>query len=77
MVRTNALKQAITFVTNVVAALFFATSGKVVWGLALVMAPAALAGGNLGGRVARRVPPATLRAVVVTLGVVVAISFWL
>jgi uncharacterized membrane protein YfcA len=77
MVRTNALKQAITFVTNVVAALFFATSGKVVWGLALVMAPAALVGGNLGGRVARRVPPATLRAVVVTLGVVVAISFWL
>lgn len=76
MVRTNALKQAITLVTNVVAGLFFATSGKVVWGLALVMAPAALAGGNLGGRLARRVRPAVLRAVVVTVGVIVAVSFW-
>jgi uncharacterized membrane protein YfcA len=76
MVRTNALKQAITLVTNVVAGLFFAFSGEVVWSLVLIMAPAALAGGNVGGRVARRVRPGVLRAVVVTVGVVVAVSFW-
>ena len=31
MVRTNALKQAITLVTNIVAAVFFAASGQVLW----------------------------------------------
>lgn len=75
--RTNALKQAITLVTNVVAALFFVASGDVWWGAALVMAPAALAGGNLGGRLARRVDARLMRAVVVLIGVVVAVRFWI
>ena len=44
--------------------------------MVLIMAPAALAGGNVGGRVARRVRPGVLRAGVVTVGVVVAVSFW-
>jgi uncharacterized membrane protein YfcA len=76
MVRINALKQVITFVTNIVAAMFFAFSGQVVWTLVLVMAPAALLGGNLGGRVARRMNPNVLRAVVAVIGVVVAVNFW-
>lgn len=77
MVRVNALKQAITFVTNVVAACFFVFSGKAVWSLALVMAPAALIGGNLGGRVARNLDAGKLRTVVAIVGVIVAIRFWL
>ena len=77
LVRVNALKQAITLVTNIVAATFFAFSGQVVWSLVLVMAPAALVGGNLGGRVARLLNPNALRAVVAVIGVVVAVKFWL
>jgi uncharacterized membrane protein YfcA len=69
----NALKQAIAFVTNVVAALFFLTSGKVEWSLALVMAPASLVGGSVGGRLASRLNPRVLRAVVVLAGIAVAI----
>jgi hypothetical protein len=76
MARLNALKQAIAFVTNIVAALFFVFSGDVVWSLALVMAPASLIGGAIGGRLASRLNPRVMRAVVVTLGLAVAIKFW-
>ena len=76
MVRINALKQLIAFTSNVVAAVFFAFSGKVVFSLALVMAPASLLGGNLGGRVVRHLNPRVMRAVVVTVGVAVALNFW-
>jgi hypothetical protein len=76
MARLNALKQAIAFVTNIVAALFFVFSGDVVWRLALVMAPASLVGGAIGGRLAGRLNPRVLRAIVVTLGLAVAIKFW-
>jgi uncharacterized membrane protein YfcA len=77
LVRVNALKQGITFVTNIVAATFFVGSGEVVWSLAAVMALAALVGGNLGGRVARRLDATVLRRVVAAVGVLVAIRFWL
>jgi uncharacterized membrane protein YfcA len=76
MPRLNALKQAVTLVTNLVAAVFFAFSGQVVWTLALVMAPTALLGGALGSLVARRIDPRLMRAVVVGVGVAVAVAFW-
>ncbi|HEV8296419.1 MAG TPA: sulfite exporter TauE/SafE family protein [Acidimicrobiales bacterium] len=75
--RLNAIKQAISFVTNVVAALFFVFSGKVVWSLALVMAPASLLGGSLGGRLASHLDARVLRGVVVTIGVIVAVKYLL
>jgi len=68
LTRLNALKQCIAFATNVAAALFFVLSGKVVWSVALVMAIGALLGGALGGRLASKVKPATLRWLVVTIG---------
>ena len=77
MAHLNALKQAIALVTNVVAAAFFVFSGDVVWSLALVMAPAALAGGAIGGRLATRLDPRILRAVVITIGLIVAIRYLL
>lgn len=70
--RLNAVKQAIAFTVNVAAALFFVTSGQVVWPLALVMAAGALAGGALGGRLAGRLHPTVLRWTVVGLGLAVA-----
>ena len=72
--RLNALKQAISLITNVVAALFFMASGKVVWSLVLVMAPASLLGGAIGGRLVGRINPLVLRAVVITSGIAVAVK---
>jgi hypothetical protein len=76
LTRLNALKQAIAFSVNVAAAVLFVFSGKVVWPVAAVMAVGAVSGGALGGKLARRVRPATLRWVVVGIGIVVAILYW-
>lgn len=75
LTRLNALKQAVALVVNVAAALLFLFSGKVVWPAALVMAVGALAGGALGGRLAGRIRPATLRWVVVAIGLVVGVVY--
>ncbi len=76
LTRLNALKQAIALSTNVAAALFFVFSGKVVWSAALIMAVGALIGGSLGGRLAGRIKPATLRGIVVAIGVVVSVIYF-
>ena len=52
-------------------------SGKVVWAAALVMAVGALIGGVLGGRLAGRVKPATLRWMVVSIGIIVSIIYFI
>ena len=75
LTRLNALKQAIALSVNVAAALFFLFSGRVVWSAALVMAVGALIGGALGGKLAGRIKPATLRRVVVVIGVSVAVIY--
>lgn len=75
--RLNALKQAVSLSINVAAAIFLVFSGQVVWPVALVMALGALAGGVLGGRLARWIKPATLRRIVVAFGVVVAFLYFL
>jgi uncharacterized membrane protein YfcA len=71
----NAVKQLLSFVINVAAAAFFVISGRVVWTLVAVMAPAALVGGNLGGRLARLLPAGRLRPFVIVFGVAVAIVY--
>jgi hypothetical protein len=76
LTRLNALKQAVAFATNIAAAVFFVFSGQVVWPVALVMAGAALIGGVVGGRLAGRVKPNTLRWMVVVIGVAVAQAYW-
>jgi uncharacterized membrane protein YfcA len=75
MSRLNALKSAIALVTNVVAATFFVFSGDVVWSLALVMAPASLVGGAVGGRLASRLNPEVMRGIVIAIGLAVAIKY--
>lgn len=72
LTRLNGLKQAVSFSTNITAAIFFLFSGEVVWTAAAVMAVGALLGGALGGRFAGRIKPATLRLTVVVIGVIVA-----
>jgi uncharacterized membrane protein YfcA len=77
LTRLNGLKQVVAFVTNLTAAAFFLFSGQVVWSAAAVMAVGALIGGSLGGRLAGRIQPATLRRVVVVIGVVVSIIYFI
>jgi uncharacterized membrane protein YfcA len=75
LTRLNALKQTIALSVNLSAAIYFAFSGQVVWPVALVMAACALIGGSLGGRLAGRVQPSTLRAIIVTLGLIIAVVY--
>jgi uncharacterized protein len=75
LTRLNALKQAISFGTNLTAAAFFLFSGQVLWSAAAVMAAGALVGGAIGGRLASRIPPAVLRAIVVAVGLAVSVAY--
>ena len=76
LTRLNALKQTISFSINTAAAIFFIFSGQVLWATALVMAIGALAGGVLGGRMAGKIKPLTLRKIVITIGLIVALIYF-
>jgi len=73
--RLNAVKQALSFVINIAAALFFLGSDQVLWPVVGVMAVAALAGGSLGGRLASVIPAARLRLLVIAIGVGVGLFY--
>lgn len=75
LTRLNGLKQAMSLVTNVAAAVFFALTAKVVWPAAAVMAVGSLLGGAAGGRLASAVRPSTLRMIVIAVGVLLAAYF--
>lgn len=77
LTRLNALKQAIAFATNTAAAIFFLFSGQVNWGVAGVMAVSALIGGTAGGKLAGRANPTALRWIVVSVGLIVSIIFFI
>jgi len=76
LTRLNGLKQAIAFVTNLAAAALFLGYGQLSWPAVLVMASGAVVGGALGGRLAGRINPEALRAVVVSVGLVVAVVYF-
>jgi uncharacterized membrane protein YfcA len=71
----NAIKQPVAAAINLSAAAFLAFSGKVDWRLVAVMAPASLLGGAVGGRMTAHVDARRLRAVVVVIGVAVAVTY--
>lgn len=73
----NALKQALSLVINVCAAVVFSVTGNVRWELVPIMAVLALLGGYAGGRLSRVVNPTALRWTVVVFGLAVAAKFWL
>lgn len=70
--RVNALKTALSALINTVALVAFALFGPVHWASAAIVAPAALAGGYAGGRLARVLSPTALRITVVVFGFAVA-----
>ena len=67
--RVNAVKNVLAGLVNLVAALLFVVIAHIAWDAAALIALGALCGGVLGARVARRLPPAVLRAVIVVVGV--------
>ena len=73
----NALNSSLSLVINGVALLAFSLFGPVDWLSVAVLAPASLAGGYLGARVARRLDPATLRTAVVLFGLAVGVALLL
>lgn len=66
--RLNALKTFLAAIINGVSIAVFAADGKVHWGYAAVMAVAAVAGGYLGARLARRLNRTAVRWVVIAVG---------
>jgi hypothetical protein len=64
----NAVKNLLAVVINGVASLYFVAVGLVSGRAALLMGAGAVAGGFVGGHLARRAPAAVVRALVVAIG---------
>jgi uncharacterized membrane protein YfcA len=75
--RLNALKNVLAGLVNGIAALLFIAFADVDWAVAGLLAAGAICGGQLGARLGRRIPAGWLRAVIVVVGVAVAIRLLL
>jgi uncharacterized membrane protein YfcA len=73
--RINALKNVLTAIVNVTAAVIFALTTTVAWDAALLLAIGSVLGGQVGARVGRRIPPTLLRVVIVTAGLLVVLRY--
>lgn len=71
--RINALKNALSATVGVVTVAVYAAFGPVSWVSVAILAPATVAGGYLGARVARRLSARVLRAMVVCFGTAVGV----
>ncbi|TAL00438.1 MAG: sulfite exporter TauE/SafE family protein [Rhodospirillaceae bacterium] len=72
----NAAKTILVGSMNCVATVCFVVAGKVWWPQALTMMAAAMAGGYLGARLARRVDPRWIRAFIITACFVITAIFF-
>jgi len=72
--RSNAVKNVLALLVNAVAAVLFIVVAPVDWAAAALIAVGAIAGGQIGAFLARRMRPGLLRWVVVVVGVVVALK---
>lgn len=76
LVRANALKQLLSLVINVCAAIVFVVVGTIDWTVALAVAIGSLVGGAIGGKLVRRIPEAMLRGLVIVVALVVATIYF-
>jgi uncharacterized protein len=74
LTRSNALKNVLAGTVNAVAAVVFIFFADVAWEAVALVAVGAAVGGTLGAQVGRRVPAPVLRALVIVLGLVVAVT---
>jgi uncharacterized protein len=72
--RTNALKNVLATTANLVAAVIFVFAAHVDWRVAGLIAIGSIAGGQLGSRYGRRLPPEVLRAIIVVVGVLAIVK---
>ena len=71
--RLNGLKNLVTTVINIVAAVVFIAIAPVAWAPAILLAIGSTIGGQLGAVVGRRLSPTALRGAIVVVGTVVAV----
>ncbi|GAA2314734.1 sulfite exporter TauE/SafE family protein [Streptomyces kunmingensis] len=67
--RLNAAKNVLASLVNGVAAIVFIAVADIDWTVAALIAAGSTAGGLAGARLGRRLPPAAMRGVIVTVGV--------
>jgi len=72
--RINALKNVAAGIVNLVAAVVFIVVADVDWAVAGLIAVGAIAGGQLGATVGRRLPAPLLRGFIVVVGVVAIVT---
>jgi uncharacterized membrane protein YfcA len=72
----NGIKTILGGTLNALAAVIFIVNREVAWKPALVMAVAAIGGGYAGPRLARRMKPAAIRGLVITVGVTMTAYFF-
>ncbi len=74
LTRSNALKNVLAGTVNAVAAVVFIFFAEVAWEAVALVAVGAAVGGTLGAQVGRRVPAPVLRALVIVIGLLVAVT---
>jgi len=77
MLLMNGLKNWLSFVLSLISVVAFAVAGKVLWSEALVMMLAATLGGYQGAALSRLLPVAWVKGVVVLVGLVMTVVFFL
>jgi len=77
MQRANAYKNVLAATANGAAAVVFVLSTPVAWLAALIIAVGAVIGGQIGGSVGRRLPPIVYRGIIVVIGIIAIIYFYL
>ncbi|GAA5014175.1 sulfite exporter TauE/SafE family protein [Kitasatospora paranensis] len=68
MQRINATKNVLAVIVNGVAAVFFLFVADIDWTAVMLIAVGSVAGGQLGARLGRRLPPPVLRSAIVVVG---------
>lgn len=71
----NAVKNALSTVASAVAVAVFASTGVIAWGPAATVLAGAIAGGYIGARIARAIPPRALRTVVISIGLLLFVYY--
>lgn len=67
--RVNGFKNALSAVVNLVAGVIYAFVAPVSWPVVGIIAVSSIAGGLLGARIGRKLPPTALRWVIVVIGI--------